>query len=308
MNQKIDIDDEIDLKKLFSILWKGKIFIVFISVISIFFASMYLQTTEKKYTVVYKLKPVSENKSTIPTEGITRIASIADFLLPSYSNNDFKIFRELITSKEVSEIIFQNQELIRKIYRKEWNEDTNKYLRPQKSDIEILIDNYKEKFIGSDGNNYMPPNARRLANYIKKNVIINEEKGTGFLKFSSQTSQPELILSLILEATKASDKIMRQRYIEFSVEPLAFYKGKLRTARSREHRESLAQLIAKEEQKLMFASRGEYFIAEPYINPTITLHPTAPNPKLILSISLVLGLFFGAAIILIRSAMWKESL
>ena len=52
---------------------------------------------------------------------------------------------------------------------------------------------------------------------------------------------------------------MRQRYIAFAKEPLAFYKEKLRTSRSREHREALAELIGKEEQKLMFASRGKIF-------------------------------------------------
>ena len=115
------------------------------------------------------------------------------------------------------------------------------------------------------------------------------------------------MLSLIIEATKASDKIMRQRYIEFSTEPLAFYKEKLRTARSREHREALAELIGKEEQKLMFASKGKHFIAEPYINPTISLYPTAPKPILILALSLLLGLFLGAALVLIRHAIKKDN-
>ena len=98
------------------------------------------------------------------------------------------------------------------------------------------------------------------------------------------------MLSLIIEATKASDKIMRQRYVDFSTEPLAFYKEKLRTARSREHREALAELISKEEEKLMFASKGKHFIAEPYINPTISLYPTAPKPTLILALSLSIGI------------------
>ena len=111
----------------------------------------------------------------------------------------------------------------------------------------------------------------------------------------------------MIEATKASDKIMRQRYIDFSTEPLAFYKEKLGSARSREHREALAELISKEEQKLMFASRGKYFIAEPYINPTISLQPTAPKPKLILQLSLVLGLLLGAALVLMHHAIKKEN-
>jgi uncharacterized protein involved in exopolysaccharide biosynthesis len=57
----------------------------------------------------------------------------------------------------------------------------------------------------------------------------------------------------------------------------------------------------------MFASRGKYFIAEPYINPTISLYPTAPKPKLILALSLVLGLFLGAALVLVRHAIKKEN-
>jgi hypothetical protein len=153
----------------------------------------------------------------------------------------------------------------------------------------------------------MPPNPSRLAIFINKNIQIGEDKDTGFLKLTSETSKPELMLLLMIEATKASDKIMRQRYVDFSTEPLAFYKDKLRTARSREHREALAELISKEEQKLMFASKGRHFIAEPYIGPTISLQPTAPKPMFILAISLVLGLFLGATLVLIQYAIKKEN-
>jgi hypothetical protein len=69
----------------------------------------------------------------------------------------------------------------------------------------------------------------------------------------------------------------------------------------------LAELIGKEEEKLMFAAKGEHFMAEPYINPTISLHPTAPKPALILALSLVLGLFLGVALVLMRHAIKKEN-
>ena len=76
---------------------------------------------------------------------------------------------------------------------------------------------------------------------------------------------------------------------------------------SREHREALAELIIKEEQKLMFASQGKYFTAEPYIQPKISLHPTTPKPKLLLLLSLVFGLFISSAVILIQHIKLKES-
>jgi hypothetical protein len=204
-------------------------------------------------------------------------------------------------------MIFENKKIIKDIFRSEWDETLNSYTKQPKSKIQIFTSGAKGLLTGNIEVNYMPPNPRRLSIFINNNIQIAEDNATGFLKFTSETSKPELMLSLMIEATKASDKIMRQRYINFSKEPLTFYKDKLRTARSREHREALAELISKEEQKLMFASRGKYFIAEPYINPTISLHPTAPKPKLILALSLILGLFFGSAFVLMRHAIKKEN-
>ena len=306
MNQNNELNDEIDLRDLFFTLWGGKIYIILISIISVFLASFYLQSAERKYSVEYNLKPVGETKKSTSFSGLGGFASLAGIQLPTSSNNDFNIFKELITSPEVSEIIFENKKIIREIFRSEWDETLNNYSRPPKSKIQIFVSDAKKLLTGNIDVNYMPPNPRRLAIFINKNIQIGEDKETGFLKFTSETSKPELMLSLIIEATEASDKIMRQRYVDFSTEPLAFYKDKLRTARSREHREALAELISNEEQKLMFASRGKHFIAEPYINPTISLHPTAPKSILILALSLVLGLFLGATFVLVRHIIKKD--
>ena len=304
--EKKFLEDETDLLKLFSILWSGKIFIILISAIFVFLASMYLQNAEWKYSIVYKLKPVAETQQKNSFAGLGGIASFAGIQLPSNSSNDFKIFKELISSVEVSEVILSNKELIKKIYLDEWNSSLNNFSEPTKSKFMSYASAFKRILTGSNEINYTPPNARRLAIYFSENIFISEDKETGFLIIRSETSQPETILSLISEATDVSDKIMRQRYINFSKEPLAFYKEKLRTSRSREHREALAELIGKEEQKLMFASRGKYFTAEPYIDPLISLYPTAPKPKVILFLSLIFGLFVGCGIILLRNTKVKD--
>ena len=306
MNQNNELNDEIDLKNLFFTLWHGKIYIILVTILSVFFASFYLQSAERKYTIEFNLKPVGDTRKSPALSGLGGLASIAGVQLPNNSSIDFNIFKELITSIEVAEIIFENKKLIKNIFRSEWDEALNDYSRPPKSKIQTFVSDIKKLLTGNKKLDYIPPNPRRLAKFILNNIQIKVDKETGFLSFTSETSKPELILSLVMEATSASDKIMRQRYINFSKEPLAFYKEKLRTARSREHREALAELIGTEEQKLMFASRGKYFIAEPYINPTTSLYPTAPKPKLILTLSLILGLFFGAVHVLIRYAIKKD--
>jgi LPS O-antigen subunit length determinant protein (WzzB/FepE family) len=307
MHQNNELKDEIDLKDLFLALWRGKVYIVLISIVFVFIASFYLQNMERKYSIEYNLKPVGEQKNTPSLVGLGGIASLAGIQLPTNSNSDFSIFKELITSVEVSEIIFENKKIIKDIFRSEWDETLNNFSRPAKSKIQIIVSDAKKFLSGNKEVNYIPPSPKRLAIFLYESIEIIEETGTGFLKIKSETPKPKMMLSLIKEAIEVSDKIMRQRYISFSTEPLAFYKEKIRTARSREHREALAELIGKEEQRLMFASRGKYFIAEPYINPTISLYPTSPKSKQILVFSLVLGLLIGTALILLRHAIKKEN-
>jgi uncharacterized protein involved in exopolysaccharide biosynthesis len=305
-NDKINPSDEIDLKDLFSIFWQGKIYILFFSIFSIFLASMYLQSAERKYTVEYKLKPVGvEKQKNNAFTGLGGIASIAGIQLPHSSSSDFMIYKELITSREVSEIVIKDKEFLKEIYASEWNASLNRFSEIPKSKVRTYVGVLKKNLTGASNVDYIPPNARRLSNYVSKNILIEENAESGFLTIKTETSKPDMMLSLIIAVTDASDKIMRQRYISFAKEPLAFYKQKLRTSRSQEHREVLAELIGKEEQKLMFASRGNYFTAEPYINPKISFHPSSPKPKLVLLVSLIFGLFTGCGVALLRSTIMR---
>jgi len=294
-------DDEIDLRKLFRTLWRGKFYIILSVIASIYLGSLYVQSLEVKYTVTYKLKPVSEKNNSSSASGISSLASLTGMGVTSNLNKDFFIFQELLSSVEVAKIIFDNkanEDLIKGIYKSEWNSSTNDYSKGPKGKIQIIKINLK-KFLVGRNNVYSPPNPSRLANFVSSNFDILIDDITGFLEISTETSDPALMILLGNELTKVSDNIMRQRYIDFSTEPLAFYKEKLRTARAREHRESLAQLIADEEQKLMLASRGKYFVAEPYLKPSLSLHPTSPRSTMILFVFLILGLIFGIIISLI---------
>jgi len=306
MNQNIEANDEINLKDIFLMFWQGKIYIILFSLIAVLVGSLKLQDEVRKYTVTYKLKPVAETQKPPRPPSFGGLASIAGFELPTNTSADFIIFKELIFSPEVSGKVFdKNKDLMKKIYASEWNAALNHYSKPPQSKIQARIRNVKKLLTGSNDLQYLPPGGKRLSSYLAGNIRINEDKDTGFIVFSSETSSPEMILKLIIDSAELSDQIMRQRYIEFSAGPLAFYKDKLRTARSREHRESLAELISAEEQKLMFASKGEYFIAEPYIQPTISLYPTSPIPKNVLIMSLIVGILMGISVILIKSVITK---
>ena len=170
MNQNNELNNEIDLKDLFFTLWYGKIYIIFVSIISVLLASFHLQSAERKYSVEYNLKPVGETKNAQPYSGLGGFASLAGIQLPTSSGNDFNIFKELITAPEVSEIIFENKKIIRDIFRSEWDEILNSYSRQPKSKIQIFVSDAKKLLTGNKDVNYMPPNPRRLSNFINNNI------------------------------------------------------------------------------------------------------------------------------------------
>jgi len=300
--------NEMDLRELFYSLWRGKIYIFFFAFLFVFLASLYLQDHKKLFLVEYKLKAVAapdNNNGGVNLRGLSGLATLSGVPLPANNNTDFMIFKELLYSVEVSEEIFKNKELIKRIYSNEWNSSFNNFIEPSKSEFRAYISNLKNIVTGSKKAIYIPPNPRRLAVYISSAIKVDEDQDTGFLNVKAETTKPDMLLSVITLAVETADHIMRQRYINFSAEPLAFYKEKLRTARSREHREALAGLISKEEQKLMFASKGKYFTAEPYIAPSISLYPVAPRPILILFFSMIFGFFIGCCVALMRSEIMK---
>ena len=131
----------------------------------------------------------------------------------------------------------------------------------------------------------------------------SEDRDTGFLTLSSETSKPAMMLAVMERVTRETDRLLKDRYIQSSERTMGFYEQQLARARAREHREALAKLIAQEDQKLMLASKGSFFVAEPLTNPSVSLNPTSPKASLVLALSVVLGSFLGAALVLIRKAL-----
>ena len=304
----INVENEIDLREIIKALWRGKFFIIFCIIASISYASYHLRYEEKKYSIVYKLKPVNQKDSGASMSGLGGIASLAGINLPSSTSSDFNVFKELLYSNEVSQKVIQNKDLMKILFAGEWNESLGQYSAGDKSKINEFKSQIKNLLLGSVKEKYIPPNSRRLSLFISEYIKVTVERKTGFLFLTSEHSQPDLILKLLIEITDASDEIIRDRYVNFSKEPLEFYKEKLNSSRSREHREALAQLISKEQQKLMLASSGKYFAIEPIIKPIVSLYPTYPRPLSTIVLWFFLGSILSTLIVLLKNKISKGSL
>lgn len=296
-------DDEIDLKKLFLALWRGKLTIVFMSGLALFIGAHYLHKSERTFSVKAVYKPVAEDSKAPNLAGFGGLASLAGISLPSSSGSDFIAFQALLTSEEVSDILMDEQDLLRSLFKSEWDAETETFAKPEKSTRGKFTGILKKILTGSEPPDYVAPNPQRLSNKLAKLVNVSVDKQTGYLAISAEAANPQNRIDIIQKIALITDDLLKKRYVSNAKATLAFYEKKITLARSREQREALAKLMAQEDQRLMLAARGKNFVVEPLMRATTSLDPTSPKASLILALSIVLGGFLGSALVLIRASL-----
>ena len=296
-------DDEIDLRELFTKLWRGRWVIASLCSVALVLASFYLHVAARKYTVSMTFKPVIEEGAGPNLAGLGGLASLAGVSLPQSGSGDFATFRTLLRSEEVAERVIAATELLPAIFKNEWDAQQAQFRKPPRGLLGRSLSGLKSILTGDEKRDYIAPNPQRLSIFMDRTLGLSVNKETGFLTVSAESEDPETLVALIVAATEATDQLMKERYIVNAEQTLQFYQSKILTSRSREHREALAKLISAEDQKLMLTSEGRHFVAEPLTRATTSMDPTSPKSVLVLALALVLGLFSGAALVVIRSAL-----
>ena len=296
-------DDEIDLRELFTKLWRGRWVIASLCCVALVLASFYLHVAARKYTVSMTFKPVIEEGAGPNLAGLGGLASLAGVSLPQSGSGDFATFRTLLRSEEVAERVIAATELLPAIFKNEWDAQQAQFRKPPRGLLGRSLSGLKSILTGDEKRDYIAPNPQRLSIFMDRTLGLSVNNETGFLTVSAESEDPETLVALIVAATEATDQLMKERYIVNAEQTSQFYQSKILTSRSREHREALAKLISAEDQKLMLTSEGRHFVAEPLTRATTSMDPTSPKSVLVLALALVLGLFSGAALVVIRSAL-----
>ena len=306
MQENKNYNDEIDLRKLFSVLWHGKYFIIIFTMISLAAGSLSLRKLSSEYEVSILLAPVQVEQTSPNFGNLGGLASLAGISLPSGNASDFAKYKIMLKTREVSTLIKKKKSLIQELFSGEWDNNQQIFREPEKN-RKILIKNYvKEVLTGQPPKEYARPNPARLAARIDSDIRISLEKKTRYLSLSAETSNPELFIKLLVSMIKNTDELFKKKFIKQANDAVQFYQIKISKARSQEHREILATLIAKEERKLLLATRDGPFVAEILTGPNTSLNPISPKASLTLAISILLGGFLSCVLILIRSFLSKN--
>jgi len=139
-------DDEIDLRELFAVLWRGKWLIFSLCCVALLLASVYLHRAERKYTVTMILKPVIGGSAGPNLARLGGLASLAGVSLPQSGSGDFATFRALLPSEEVAERVIAATELLPAIFKNEWDAQDAQFRRAPRGLLGRSLSGLKFRF------------------------------------------------------------------------------------------------------------------------------------------------------------------
>lgn len=299
-------EDEINLKELFDVVWKGKWIIICSSLIAAIIAVFYALSLPNTYKSEVLLAPAEESNGgglSALAGQFGGLASLAGVSLGGSSGNKVTIAIELLKSRQfISEFIEENDLKPEIMASDGWDPATNsviydRHIYDEDSDIwlrEVKAPRRTE-----------PSLLEVHKRFLKENLAVSQDKETGLVSLSITHVSPVVAQRIASKLVDAVNTKMRQNDIEDAQRSIDYLNDALRETNVADMQQVFYQLIEKQQQTKMLANvRGEYVLK--VIDPAIVAEEkSGPKRAVICVLFVLIGIFFGVAIVLIRGFLRK---
>ena len=299
-----DLDDEIDLRELFYILFQGKWIIVsvtaFISIIGV----IYSLSLPNIYTSKALLAPVSSASGISGALGsYSSLAGLAGISLPSSSDesNSQKAMEKIRSLSFFENNILKNIFLPNLMAVKSWNIETNtltydESIYKMNSNTSVKYSNPKQQI----------PSAQASYRVFTNHLSLSEDKKTGFITLSIKHQSPfvakqwaELVINEVNTFYRQKDKLESEKAVSYLNQQI------LMTSLS-EIKQVIGQLIQEETQKLSLIEANQYYVFD-YIDPPAVMElKSEPRRSIICILSALFGAMLSIILVFIKHYVFKE--
>lgn len=303
MNNKDQYSNEIDIYKLVLILYKGKWVISFITAIVSILAVIYSLSLPNIYQSQALLAPVSHSDNSTPSvRGLDGLASLAGVNMPnSVENNAAKAIKKIGSLSFFQDNIMPNISLAELMALESWDSKTNEVIFDDKTYNETT-----NSWIQHSTSASSKPSAQQSFEVFQKNLMINEDKKTGFVSISIKNQSPylakkwiELLIEEINNFYREKDRLQAEKSVNYLNQQIS------KTPLT-EIKQVVAALLQQEIKKLTLIEARESYVYE-YIDPPAVMEKKVmPRRSLICILGFLIGSMLGAIIVLIRHYVFNK--
>jgi capsular polysaccharide biosynthesis protein len=289
-------DDEIDLKKLFSLLWQAKLSIVTITLLGAALSVGYALSLPNLYTSEAILVPKSENIGTSSMAGqFGGLAGLAGINVGGGEVSKTQVAIATLQSRGFfAEYIYEDV-LVPLMATERWDAASN----------ELIINKniYDAKDDNWGGTSLLPeskPSIQVAFRSFSAAVTVSQDQRTGFISLKAKHYSPTVAKEWIEIMLEAIDRSVRQRDVAEAEKSITFLKAQSATISLISLNQVFASLIEEHTKKIVLANSSEEYLFQVIEPPVAAELKSEPNRASICILGFLLASMLAVILVLIK--------
>ncbi|PMG46209.1 Wzz/FepE/Etk N-terminal domain-containing protein [Shewanella sp. 10N.286.52.B9] len=301
-------DDEIDLRELFSVIWKGKWLIIAVTAVFAVGSVLFALSQPNTYKSEALLSPADGEQGGGGLAALAGqfggLASMAGINLGGGGGVDkTQMAIEVVKSRQFTSEFIQKHNILADLMAAEkWDmaSDTLAY------DVD-MFDVKNNKWIREVKAPFKPePSMQEAYKAFSKVIAINSDKETGMVKVSVEHLSPSVAQQWVKWLVEDINLEMKQRDVAEAQRSTAFLETQIAQTNVADIRTILYQLIEEQTKTIMFAEVREEYVFKTIDPALVPEEKAGPKRALICVLGTMLGGMLAVMIVLIRHFVRKE--
>ncbi|MEZ9539102.1 Wzz/FepE/Etk N-terminal domain-containing protein [Shewanella sp. 10N.286.51.B8] len=301
-------DDEIDLRELFSVIWKGKWLIIAVTAVFAVGSVLFALSQPNTYKSEALLSPADGEQGGGGLAALAGqfggLASMAGINLGGGGGVDkTQMAIEVVKSRQFTSEFIQKHNILADLMAAEkWDmaSDTLAY------DVD-MFDVKNNKWIREVKAPFKPePSMQEAYKEFNKAIAINSDKETGMVKVSVEHLSPSVAQQWVKWLVEDINLEMKQRDVAEAQRSTAFLETQIAQTNVADIRTILYQLIEEQTKTIMFAEVREEYVFKTIDPALVPEEKAGPKRALICVLGTMLGGMLAVMIVLIRHFVRKE--
>ncbi|MBD3652404.1 Wzz/FepE/Etk N-terminal domain-containing protein [Kangiella sp.] len=299
-------EDEIDLRELFSIIWKGKwliIAITFVFAVGSVFIALSLPNEYKATALVQPNDSGSGGKLASLAGQFGGLASLAGINLGAGESTDAVIAMEIMKSWGFAEQFIKKHDLAVPLFAaEEWTQSTNKLVID-----EDLYDPQQNKWIRkAPKGKTVEPTSWELYEQFKERLSISQDKETGLVSISVTHYSPVIAKQWTDLLVKEINSHMKGRALHEANESIKYLEEQINQTSVAEIRTVFSELIQEQHKTKMLAQVSDEYVFKTVSEAKIPEEKDKPKRTLIVLLSIFLGGFLSVVFVFVLNFIRKK--
>ncbi|ERS87032.1 hypothetical protein Q667_15785 [Marinobacter sp. C1S70] len=292
-------DHEIDLKKIFAALWRGRWQILIITILFAAAGGGYAFLSPNVYQSRVLVAPANEENSGLTglASQFGGLASLAGISLGSGGSNKTVIAKELLRSHIFLSDFIRRHAIEPAIMAVEdWNERNGELVY----DEEKYNRETSEWLSDEDGESHKPSEWELVEKFRKEILSVSESKETGMITIGVRHYSPIVAKQWAEWIIKDLNEYVRDQDIKEAEARVSYLKEKLDETNVAGMQQVFYQLIESEIRTVMLANAQEEYVFKTVDPSIVPEEKSAPKRALIIVVATMLGVIFSMFTVLIH--------